>query len=263
MIATIHAWDDLRKRQELFAAMAGDAARSVTDIAITDPPAPPAGYVDRTYALVVAEYAGRFITTAASDMAKSEFTTARQFTDEAILGWHARCRDLYLQAFPGSDANAAGQAGQLLRDRYTRGLDDETIREYVFDHRPATFQDCLMLAQNKMATMQMMDDSRGGKKKKDQSIHFINYSKNNSGNNNANKRPSGPADSRACYLCNEVGHFQHQCPILPKAKMVLDQKTKKTPLKKKRNTRWGPAVNAIEDEGEASEAGANVEVSEN
>jgi hypothetical protein len=268
MVASIQAWEDLRQRQELFAAMSGSAAKAVSDLPVIDPDplpvhAPPLlAYVPLTYKLVVASYEARFMTTAASDLARTEFQTCQQVPEETLLEWHGRVRDLFLQAYPGQDPNVVGVGSQLLIDRWVRGLDSDEIREGVLKERPTNFVKCLELAQNKLALLAMLADMGStSNKKKAASIHFINYRGPNGGkkgsgtDNRNNSNNSSNREGKSCFLCEKTGHFQHECPLLAKAKSVIDRQAKRGAVAPQgRKKKWTPAVHAMEDEDEEEEA---------
>lgn len=206
MVATIAQWNDLRKRRELYAGMAGTAAKAVQDIRVEDPAGGPVGGAAAlTYDAVKQSYEARFLTAAASDQARADFQVATQLTEESLLTWHGRCRELFLRAFPGVDTNA-GATGQMLRDRYIGGLDQRAVKEFLWDRRPDNYADCLTLAQTKEATLKLMDD--GSKKKA--GLHAVGKfsEKTNSFGSN-------------CYFCSEPGHVIKQCPLLSKAKNFL------------------------------------------
>ena len=206
-IVTIAGWNDLRARRELFAAMTGSAAKIVADIAIEDPAGGvPAGAVARTLDLVLTDYEARFVTTEASDQAEADFELAQQMTDESLLEWHARLRDLYLRAFPGADLDV-GPGGRTLRKRFTAGLDSKDVRIHVYDQRPDNYNDCLNHAMRKQATLLL---EKGNEKKGKSSAHVAAIGK-----------PRSTIGPNECYFCHGQGHFLSDCPKLATAKAVL------------------------------------------
>lgn len=206
MIASIAAWNDLRKRRELYAAMKGPAAKAVSDIAVEDPPGDlPAGAVALDYAAVIAAYEARFLTAAASDQARADFQVAVQHPEETLLCWHGRCRELFIRAFPGADTQV-GATGQMLRDRFTMGLEVRSIKEFLWDRRPDTYELCLTTAQTKEATLRLMEE--GGRKKA--AVHAVGHSSGRSS-----------SWSSKCFFCSEEGHQQRSCPQLDKARELL------------------------------------------
>jgi hypothetical protein len=205
MIATIANWSDLRRRQELYASMGGAAARVVSDILVEDPTARRWTHVE-----MEAAYEARFVTQAASDQARADFSRAVQLPEESILEWHSRARDLFSRAYPGADP-AMDPAGQMLRDQFTSGLDQSAIKEHVYDSRPKTYGACLDAAQAKTATLFLMVGKSG---KSAKGVHAVGSSAASSGNKS--KRPS-------CYFCNNPNHFQRDCPLLNKAKTYFNK----------------------------------------
>lgn len=206
-IVAIAGWNDLRSRRELFASMGGPAAKIVADIMLEDPAGgPPLGVPARTLQRVMQEYEGRFVTTEASDQAKAEFTTAQQLTDESLLEWHSRLRDLYLRAYPTAEVDQ-DPGGQMLRDRFTSGLDNRDIKTYVYDHRPISYRACLQEAQRKQATLMLMNDDKkkGGR----------------TGASGSTVAAMTPKEDIQCYFCHENGHMARDCPKVGRIKGLL------------------------------------------
>jgi hypothetical protein len=202
MIAQIAGWPDLRRRQELYASMSGTAARVVADIPLEHPT-----IVPWTATEMEAAYQGRFVTQEASDTARAEFSKSTQLPEESLLEWHSRNRDLFLRAYPGANINL-DPGGQILRDRFTEGLDQAVVKEYTYDQRPTTYEHCLKYAQAKQATIMLM---KGGKSAR--GVHAVGMSSDSEKN-----VPS----SKGCYFCGSLEHFQRQCPTLDKARKLLD-----------------------------------------
>ncbi len=210
-IAQIAGWNDLRARQELFASMTGVAAKVVSDIAIIDPAGgPPAGVPPRNLARVLRDYENRFVTAEASDQAKAEFNTAQQLTDESLLEWHSRLRDLFLRAYPGAEVDN-DPGGQMLRDRFTGGLDNREIKVYVYDRRPANYRACLADAQRKQATLLLMSEDKRKIPKGQQ--HVV--------------AAIGTKEDVQCYLCQGFGHMARDCAKLGQFRELLRGKPRK------------------------------------
>lgn len=150
-IAEINGWDDLRQRREAYAAMEGDAARAVSDIQIAAQ--------NQTIDQLLTSYEGRFVPEADGDLARADFLAARQRADETIIVWHTRLRELYMRAFPNQNPNASMQ----LRNHFAYHLLDPVIKMYVMDQRPATYADCLEVAQNKHANQLIFAATTGAK----------------------------------------------------------------------------------------------------
>lgn len=185
-------WDDARSRRELITAMDGEAARMTQDINFLA--------AGQTFEDLIGNFEGRFITQAGAKMAQTEFRRARQMPDESLIQFHSRVRTLFTRAYPGVATEGDGLA-RLLRDTFTWGLESRKVIEYVSDSQPATYQDCLQRAQEKLATLVGFEEERS--------------KRNARGSLNAVKvNEDGPKDDRTCHGCGQQGHFYRQCPIM-------------------------------------------------
>jgi len=200
MIADAHKWSDEQRRQELFIGMTGDAAASVADIDVMAQPTranPNRGYA--TIQEVLAAYEARFMTQADSDAARAEFLTARQLSSESILAWHSRLRDLFSRAFQGEDINQ-GASGYLGRERFILGLDNASIREHTLNERPSTYQEALKVAENRMASLKMLQADRK------KGLHAL------PGPSSRETSASAyPPQEGGCFICDGP-HFARECP---------------------------------------------------
>jgi hypothetical protein len=184
-------WDDDRKKNEMLAAMDGEASTATASI---DPDG-------MTFAQMLAAYEGCFITQAGSELAESEFNAARQLPDETILMFHARMRELFNRAFPNENTEGNGLARHL-RKNFTWGLESSQITTYVWDRRPATYAECLRLAQEKYSTQIIADDRKKGHGRG--SVHAMG--------------PSGSSGNEpTCWGCGQSGHVLRNCPPVLKA----------------------------------------------
>lgn len=197
-LAQTWGWNDLRQRRELLLAMDGEAARATADLDVND-------YADID--LMFEAYQGRFITTAGSDLARTEFTQARQLPDEDLLQFHARVRTLFTRAYPGV-AQVGGGLATTLRETYVWGIADTKVSEYVWDRRPDTYPECLRLAQEKQATLARIADQRRTNQRRN-GLHQIA---------SAGEEAGRDAGNRTCYVCDRPGHFMRECPGLEKAR---------------------------------------------
>lgn len=204
MIVNIAGWPDLRARQELYASMSGTAARVVADIPCENP-----GVHPWTITEMLVAYEARFVTQEASDSARAEFIRAHQLPGESLLEWHAKCRDLYLRAYPGAAVDV-DPGGQMLRDRFIAGLEIAAIKEYTYDKRPVTYLECLTACQAKQATLTLMATKSHPAK----GVNAVGPSADSERNATA---------SKGCFFCGSLEHFQRQCPTLDKARKVLDK----------------------------------------
>jgi hypothetical protein len=193
-ITALWGFSDARKRAELFSAMDGEAARVVQEIDIQT----------LDFDQMLRAYDEHFVTRAGSELAETEFLSAKQLPDEAILTWHARARELFLRAYPGH--STAGELGRHLRRVFIFGLSNRKVSEYVWDKRPTQYDQCLTWAQEKYSSVKLYQhaSSNGG-------IYALQAPP---------QRPplSGGGNRDTCYLCKQAGHFMRECPSLSSVK---------------------------------------------
>jgi len=271
-------WDDFRRRTELLVAMKDDAARVTMDIPI----------FEGTFEEVLQQYEGRFITTAGSELATTEFREARQTSDEDILRFHARVRELYIRAYPSEPLEGTGLAGELRRV-FIWGLTDERISIYIWDRRPGTYFQCLQLAQEKYSTIKIAKVERS----KASRIASMGENQRNSEQRdetedaqrvgaipNANQRlpagGSGVQREMKCYVCQSPSHLWRQCPFYQKmmdlqsggatannVSNVNKKKETKKPNQRKRQPSKGRRVAAMNQEGSTTTGNTSQESSGN
>jgi len=198
IVATINGWNDQRQRREAAAAMEGDAQRAVSDINYEA--------AANINALLDA-YQARFVTPAASDLARVRFLQANQDREEEVLAWHTRVRELFVSAYPGEDVNTS----RTLIDRFVLGLTNAKVMEYVWDQRPATFAAALESANNKAASIAILARGRNGIPgpqggpfiiKTEPGLHAMGA-------------------GHTCHYCRAEGHFQRECPELLPARQAI------------------------------------------
>lgn len=200
IVAQINNWNDERQRQEAAAAMEGAAKRAVSDVDYE--------LMDNVTALLDA-FEARFVTTAASDLARVTFLNSKQSAGETVLQWHTRIRDLFVRAYPGQAINIA----RTLIDQFILGLSEAKVVEFVWDRRPATFAEALEQANNKMASLAVLANRRNPRTdagtvqvKTEPGLHMVgSYS---------------PQDGQ-CWFCKQAGHQRNSCPMLTEAKRIL------------------------------------------
>jgi hypothetical protein len=197
-IATINGWNDQRGRREISAGMEGAAARAVSDLL-------PDNFA--TQQLMLDAYELRFLPEAAGQLARSELKNAAQTSQETLLQWHTRLREIFSRAFPAR----AVDADQQLIDTYTDGLVDINIQRHVLDRHPATFIDALHLGQSKQATEAVVsrNKARGGLHSvgaigSDQSVDALG-------------RGNTPGKGN-CWFCQSPDHVRANCETFKKQK---------------------------------------------
>ena len=198
-------WDDLRQRQELFTAMEGKAAKVVADIEVEVLPS-------IEWALEM--YEDRFATRADSQLAKSEFTLARQTDDESILEWHARLRELFLRAYPGVHVDSTGMGDQL-REMFISGLKDPEVSAYVWDKEAKTYNRALVFAEVKRAIqLKIQGRSADATTPKIQALQEESEEEGEERMVAAFYKKPGARDYKDgnCHICHQAGHLKRACP---------------------------------------------------
>lgn len=195
-ISAIHGWNANRAKQEISAAMEGEAARTVHDIDIQAP---------ATAAALLDLYQARLIPAAAGRLARAEFTTARQGTAETLIQWHSRLRELFQRAYP---ARQAAQDQQLI-DQFVHQLVDTVIKTHVLDQGPATYAAALDVAQSKQATQALVTGKGNG----EATIHAIGGQEST-----GRGRTTGN-----CWYCGQPGHLKMECAEFKRAEAYFNK----------------------------------------
>jgi hypothetical protein len=191
----INTWHDERARQELAAAMEGAAASATATLR---PPLFP------TVGVMLAAYQMRFLPEVESDLARVSFRGAVQFSDEAVLAWHSRLRDLFYRAWP-----TLPEDSKLLIDQFVIGLARSSVKKYTWEHRPATYSLALEYAQNATASAQILSSTAMGSAAvgHKRGLHAIGSAP---GEREGAEAPSIDA-IRKCYQCGSTKHLKRNC----------------------------------------------------
>ena len=193
LVVNLNNWNDERARNELAAAMEGDACRAVEDIPVdADAAAHP------EVATLLNLYEARFVTVADTDSARLEFRQANQARNEELVQWHSRLRELYRRAYPALGAAAVDASADLI-DRFVMGLLSDEVGEYVLDRRPDTYTGALTIANTKVATIKAIASKKKKPMRGEPSVMALE------------------ANSQ-CYFCEQMGHYKISCPLLRRAR---------------------------------------------
>lgn len=185
---TITGWNDQRQRLEASTAMEGEAGKVVRDIDAA---------AVATIAALLDQYEARFVPAAAGQYARAEFVSSEQRSDETILQWHSRARELFQRAYP---ARLAMDGDQQLIDQFVHNILDQVVKGYVLDQAPATFMAALNNAQSKVGNQNIM-----GRGKKNGNPPVVNAV---AGPPRAAKPDK---DKRECWHCGRAGHLKAEC----------------------------------------------------
>lgn len=250
MIAAINEWDEDRQKRELASSMEGLAARMVADIVVMEPPLPAgaaaaavaaraARELARTPDAILDLYEAKFLPAAESELAVAAFEVASQSSDESVLQWHSRLRELHGRAYPGEAVD-----NRALINRFTLGLRDTQIREWTWDRRPQTYAAALLHANNKTASKAILSGA-AAKAAKGGEINAISRPKGR-GRDASGGGGKGPGN---CFFCEKPGHFEKECRA--KKQWLAEQEKKKKKGQKKR------AINAMEEDDDGQETGGD------
>ena len=182
-IIAINGWADLRARRDANLVMEGAANWAVSDLNVET-------FTNVT--LTLDAYEERFIPRAAAQLARAEFDRARQASNETVLQWHTRLREIFSRAYP----ERAATADRPLIDKFTIGLVDSALARHMLDHQPATFAQALQMAQSKQAMEDLM------------AAQYPSQAPSLSAMSHQGGRPAGTS---GCWYCQEPGHQRSDC----------------------------------------------------
>jgi hypothetical protein len=204
-VAAINDWDDNRTMLEVQAGLEGQAANVTGHIDINDFP--------NAHALLEA-VEEIFLPAAQSQLALGAFEVAQQVEGEPVMEWHARIRELFMRAYPGEDPNGS----RNLTKTFSLGLAAEDVQEWVWEMQPNTFQEALVLANNKAAAMAMVAQARTARSSGKSQLAKQQFKLSAlTGQPSQGKGSFVKGGPRTCFFCKEAGHFQRECPLLKKA----------------------------------------------
>jgi hypothetical protein len=211
--ARINRWNQARQRREIGASMEGTAKMYVGDIPLGDEAAP--NQPVEPAAQLLDAYQAVFVPEANAELARVQLQLARQTETETITQWHARLRHLYSKAHPQLNY-AQVEAEQHLRDLFILGLAVQKIKENTWNARPATYQACLAAAQGFQATALILDPTQNPSSGGSSAASTISAVKEEAGTNQI-------SDEIRCYFCQNKGHRKIDCPLLRKAKFMINR----------------------------------------
>jgi hypothetical protein len=178
-ICALKGYDNAQRKRLIIAKMRGPVVAAVANI--------PHDALDADGLLRA--YEEKFVTAAGATYARQQFRQAKQEREETLTAFHTRLITLYRHAHPNANLETTPE----LIERFTFGLHNRTVQEYVSDHSPLTMTDALRYANIKQATVQAMGAS-GSK-----AVNNIDA--------------LTPTDHRnlRCYNCQQMGHISRNC----------------------------------------------------
>ena len=217
-VVEINQWNDLRQRQELKAAMMGEAARATKDIGVNEmvpvpgaapPPGAAAPMQEKTIEFMLTQFEARFLPEAASHTARVEFKNLKQYPHEPILTYSSRARDLFMRAYPDLVANTSSHLIHAFMD----GLVDVNVMRFALDHTPTTYHDAVQLVQRKIAVeyscVRKTNPNLTGRAVFSMDLPEArtissNYMQTSSSSKTTN-------NNLECWNCGKKGHIQREC----------------------------------------------------
>lgn len=202
----INGWNHQRSRRELAASMTGVAKQRTAAIPINDGLLAAVGNNPADAANVQAlldAYEAVFVVAAESDLARSNFLAARQGSEESLLDWHSRLRQLYQRAHPNLNPGQI-DASRDLREAFMENMKDARIGKDIWRRRPANYQQALEWASDAAAVELIFQ-------KKQTDLNALNAL--NALNQTASRNVAAMRDpfTGVCWNCGGVGHKRGQC----------------------------------------------------
>ena len=152
LMCGVKGWDDVTARNNLAAAMEGEANIRVQDISIPFAANPATGLAFTTAELLLA-YDRIFLPEAGGQLARSQFQQAKQRAEgEDILQWHSRLRALYCRSNPFGDLEHSRE----LIERFITGLVDPEVKDRTWNDFPRTFTEALDSATKRHAALMLL-----------------------------------------------------------------------------------------------------------
>ena len=202
-VRAINGWNDhARCRREIAASIMGEVRLLLRDIPTGADVVPALPYTELLNA-----YEARLMPQAASDLARSRVREARQEEDENLTHWHARCRQLFIRAYPGLAA-ADLEVSRDLIDIFARGLINTTVKRQTMRVRAATYALAFQAASNETACEEEFNPAAAVKK--EPGIHAMNRGGAKGGRSGRGGAASAGRDI-TCFRCGNRGHNKKDC----------------------------------------------------
>ena len=213
----INQWGNRRGRLEVEACLSGTAKVRVMDLLDHHRPAPNAAEAAvAPVEQMLAALETRFLPAAASDLARTQFRSARQNEDESVLDYHARLRGLFRRAYPAIPVANINDDRNLI-DTFCMGLRNPEVRSDTIKHRPNNYNEALNVASNMAAAAQVL-----GNIKKEPGVGLFAMGKR--------AHDGGGQSGIRCHFCLREGHVKRECRLLDRAREIVQRSGRGKPL---------------------------------
>ena len=93
-----------------------------------------------------------FVPRASMELARVDLDMIAQKPNEELPIYHARCRFVYIMAYPEDNA----ETSEIAIRSFIKGLTSTSLKDYVMLKRPQTFSSALTLAQEKLGVERLV-----------------------------------------------------------------------------------------------------------
>lgn len=205
-IARCKGWNDAQQRRALAQSMSGKAIEATQHVRLEADGALPALTAEEA----LNAYEAKFITTAGTKRARSEFLSAVQGKAETTPQWHTRISTLYRRAHPAADVETSHE----LIERFCLGMWNAVVTERTLTDNPGTMTQALNDASRHIATLVTMERRLDGRSRTDKGINSVQGSDQSQGGNGGNGRNNTAGrnvNAIICHHCRKPGHIRRQC----------------------------------------------------
>ena len=199
----IFEWTDTQAKAQVLRAVTGPAAPLVRDLAplVSATACPWADFMTRMDQI--------FVPLENSTLAIQQQRNAKQQENEAMSVWHARCKSLYVRAFPH-----AREDDKNLIYSFVNGLNTRKIREGILQQNPVTYTEALQKANIIYAAVVHSNPNAH-----DSGIHAMSTPQRAKPRFSYTSATGGAGYSNTgnqCYLCGKPGHQWRNCQMMLK-----------------------------------------------
>ena len=216
----IFQWSSKQAKTQVLRAISGPAAPLVKELAETvrDESVTWEDFVKRLDQI--------FVPLENSTLAIQQQRAAKQGERESVSVWHARCKAVYLRAFPG-----AKDDDRHLIYTFVSGLNHRRLREGILQQNPQEYSRALVVANTIYAALvqshpHSQEAGAHAIRNEEDSEEDIDPSGGINMMQKPNNRPyvnkgRGNQMSRGCFVCGRTDHNWRQCPYYEKIRRLM------------------------------------------